>query len=187
MQLLIFVFTKWIYNDLVCFYKKVAMYWPLNFCMATWSLQLLKLSQHYLTSYTFSVESENFSAIDWNFIFLPAITHTLAPPVPTIVSVEAKSSTSISVQWAANKKDGSSPVIGYVVEYRPTLNPASPFKTWVVAGYYFSTTLVDLTPSTEYEVRVREENALDRSNPSTSILTKTSELSKRCEFQTYQS
>ena len=73
-----------------------------------------------------------------------------------------------------------------MVEYRLTSNPASQFKTQVVEGEVFSTTLDDLTPSSEYEVRVKEENAVGRSDPSTSILTKTkhdSKLSMGSEFQ----
>ena len=98
-------------------------------------------------------------------------THTLAPSAPTIVYVEATSSTSISVQWNASKKDGGSPITGYVVEYRPTSNPS--FETQVVARDVFSTTLDGLTPLTEYDVRVRGENAVGRSVPSATLQTKT--------------
>ena len=69
-----------------------------------------------------------------------------------------------------------------MVEYRPTSNPA--FKTHLVEKD-LSATLDDLTPSTEYEVRVREDNALGHSDPSTSKLTKTKhdcELSMGSEF-----
>ena len=99
--------------------------------------------------------------------------HTLAPSAPTIVSVEATSSTSISVQWSASRKDGGSPITGYVVEYHEASDPASSFETQVVASDVFSTTLDDLTPSTEYDVRVRGENAVGRSDPSATINTKT--------------
>ena len=93
------------------------------------------------------------------------------PSAPTIVSVEAKSSTSISVQWNASKKDGGSPITGYVVEYSPTSNRS--FETQVVARDVFSMTLDGLTPSTEYDVRVRGENAVGRSDPSATLQTKT--------------
>ena len=93
------------------------------------------------------------------------------PSAPTIVSVEAKSSTSISVQWNASKKDGGSPITGYVVEYSPTSNHS--FETQVVARDVFSMTLDGLTPSTEYNVRVRGENAVGRSVPSATLRTKT--------------
>ena len=101
------------------------------------------------------------------------------------MSVEATSSTSISVQWTASKKDGGSPITGYLAEYRATLNPASPFETQVVERDVLSTTLESLTPSTEYEVRVMGENAVGRSDPSATKWTKTkaeSELSERSEF-----
>ena len=116
---------------------------------------------------------------------MPAITHTLAPSTPTIESVKATSSTSVSVQWATTKKEGSSPITGYVVEYRPTSNPESPFKTLMVEQHVLSTTLDDLTPSTEYEVRVREKNVVGHSDPSASKLAKTkpdSEFSTRSDF-----
>jgi len=104
-------------------------------------------------------------------IFLPTITHTLAPSAPTVVSVEATSSTSISVHWKASKKDGGSPITGYMVEYCPTSNPS--FETQVVTRDGFSTTLDGLTPSTEYDVRVRGENAVGCSAPSETRRTKT--------------
>ena len=87
------------------------------------------------------------------------------------MSVEATSSTSISVQWNASKKDGGSPITGYVVEYRPTSNPS--FETQVVARDVFFVTLDGLTFSTEYDVRVRGENAVGHSVPSTTKRTKT--------------
>ena len=102
---------------------------------------------------------------------MSAITHTLVPSAPTIVSVEANSSTSISVQWNASKRDGGSPITGYMVEYSPTSNPS--FETQVVARDVFSVILDGLTPSTEYDVRVRGENAVGRSVPSATKRTKT--------------
>ena len=109
-------------------------------------------------------------------------THTLAPSAPTIVSVEATSYTSISVYWESSEKDGGSPITGYVVEYRPTSNHS--FETQVVERDIFSMTLDGLTPSTEYDVRVRGENAVGRSVPSATLRTKTDgELIKTSFFQ----
>ena len=109
----------------------------------------------------------------FTIIYLPNTTHALAPSAPTIVSAEATSFTSISVQWDASKNDRGCPIIGYVVEYRAALDPASSSKTQVVARDVFSTTLDGLTPSTEYDVRVRGENAVGRSVPSVTMRTKT--------------
>ena len=89
---------------------------------------------------------------------LLAITHTLVPSAPTILAVEATSSTSISVKWAACTNDGGSSITGYVVECRPALEPASPFETHLLGEDVVLTTLDNLAPSTEYEVRVRLEN-----------------------------
>ena len=100
-------------------------------------------------------------------------TRTLAPSAPTIVSVEATSSTSISIQWNASKKDGGSPIIGYVVEYRTASDPASTFVTQVVARNLLSVTLDGLTPSSEYDVRVRGKNAVGCSVPSATKRAKT--------------
>ena len=100
-------------------------------------------------------------------------THTLVPTAPTILAVEATSSTSISVKWAACTNDGGSPITGYIVEHRSALDPASPFETNLVGEDVYSTTLDSLAPSTEYEVRVRVENAVGRSQPSVTIETKT--------------
>ena len=109
-------------------------------------------------------------------------THTLAPSAPTIVLVEATSSTSISIQWESSKKDGGSPITGYMVEYRPTSNTS--FETQAVTRDVFSTTLDGLIPSTEYDVRVRGENAVGRSDPSATLRTKTDgELIKTSFFQ----
>ena len=68
------------------------------------------------------------------------------------------------------------------MEYRPTSNPS--FETQVVARDVFSTTLDGLTPSTEYDVRVRGENAVGRSVPSATLQTKTDgELIETSFFQ----
>ena len=104
---------------------------------------------------------------------LLAITHTLAPSAPTILAVEATSSTSISVKWAACTNDGGSSITGYVVEYCPALYPASPFETHLLGEDVILTTLDNLAPSTEYEVRVRVENAVGRSDPSVTMRAKT--------------
>ena len=85
--------------------------------------------------------------------------------------VEATSSTSISVYWESSENDGGSPITGYMVEYSPTSNPS--FETQAVAKDVFSTSLNGLTPSTEYDVRVRGENAVGRSVPSAILRTKT--------------
>ena len=100
-------------------------------------------------------------------------THTLVPAAPTILAVEATSSTSISLKWAACTNDGGSSITGYLVEYRPALDPASPFETHLLGEDVFSTTLDGLTPSTEYDMRVRGENAVGSSDPSTTMRTKT--------------
>ena len=102
-----------------------------------------------------------------------AITHTLAPSVPTILAVEATSSTSISVKWAACTNDGGSPITGYLVQYRPVLDPTSPFETHLFGEDVVLTTLDNLAPSTEYEVRVRVKNAVGRSDPSVTMRAKT--------------
>ena len=59
------------------------------------------------------------------------------------------------------------------MEYRPALEPASPFETHLLGQDVFSTTLDGLTPSTEYDVRVRVENAVGRSEPRVTMQTKT--------------
>ena len=59
------------------------------------------------------------------------------------------------------------------MEYHPALDPASPFETHLLGQDVFSTTLDGLTPSTEYDVRVRVENAVGRSDPSATMRTKT--------------
>ena len=109
----------------------------------------------------------------WSTLPLLVITHTLVPAAPTILAVEATSSTSLSVKWAACTDDGGSSITGYVVEHRPALDPASPFETQLLGEDVFSTTLDILAPSTEYEVRVRVENAVGRSDPSVTMQTKT--------------
>ena len=70
-------------------------------------------------------------------------------------------------------KDRGSSITGYVVEYRPTSNPASPFETQVVERDVSSTALESLVPSTKYEVRVRGENAVGWGVPSVTMWTKT--------------
>ena len=89
------------------------------------------------------------------------------------MSVEATSSTSVSVQWNASKKDGGSPITGYVVEYHTASDPGSSLETQVVARDLLFVTLDGLTPSTEYDVRVRAENAVGRSVPSATMRART--------------
>ena len=60
-----------------------------------------------------------------------------------------------------------------MVEYHAASDPESSFETQVVARDVFSTTLDGLTSSTEYDVRVRGENAVGRSVPSVTMRTKT--------------
>ena len=111
-----------------------------------------------------------------------AITHTLVPSAPTILAVEATSSTSISVKWAACTNEGGSSITGYVVEYRPALDSASPFETHLLGEDDVSTTLDDLSPSTEYEVRVTVKNAVGHSDPSVTMRAKT-EVDGELNFQ----
>ena len=90
-------------------------------------------------------------------ISLPTNTHTLAPSKPTNVVVEAKSSTSIDVEWDECTSDGGSPITNYIVEYRPTSDQR--FKMKSVRGD-LHTTLTNLKPSTVYEVRVKGQNVM---------------------------
>ena len=109
----------------------------------------------------------------WSALLLPTITHTLVPAVPTILAVEATSPTSISVKWAACTNDQGSPITGFVVEYYGVADPASHFETQVFASDVLSATLDHLTPSTEYRVRVRVENAVGHSVPSVTMRVRT--------------
>ena len=59
------------------------------------------------------------------------------------------------------------------MEYHPTLDPASSFEIHLLGQDVFSTTLGSLAPSTEYDLRVRVENAIGRSDPSVIMQTKT--------------
>ena len=52
-------------------------------------------------------------------------------------------------------------------------DPASSFETQVVRHTVFSMTLDGLTPYTEYDVRVRGQNAVGRSVPSVTVKTRT--------------
>ena len=52
------------------------------------------------------------------------------------------------------------------------MDPTSPFETHLLEDVVL-TTLDNLAPSTEYEVRVRVENAVGRSDPSVTMRAKT--------------
>ena len=114
------------------------------------------------------------------------ITHSLVPPsAPTIGVVMATSSTSISVQWAASTNDGGSPITGYVVEYRNASDSASQFVMRSVGRGVLTATVVGLAPFTTYDVRVRGENIVGRSDPSTTVQRRTDpdgELIKICDI-----
>ena len=96
----------------------------------------------------------------------------------------ATSSTSISVQWAASTNDGGSPITGYVVEYRNASDSASQFMMRSGRGV-LTTTVIGLAPFTTYDVRVRGENLVGRSDPSTTVQRRTDpdgELIKICDI-----
>ena len=82
------------------------------------------------------------------------------------------------MKWAACTNDGGSSITGYLVEYRPALNRESPFETHFLGEEVFSSTVDGLAPSTKYEVRVRVENAVGRSQPSVTMETKTKDNGK---------
>ena len=84
------------------------------------------------------------------------------------------------------QKDGGSPITGYVVEYHVASDPASSFETQVVRHDVFSTTLNGLTPSTEYEVRVRGENAVGHSVSSVTKRTMTDGEANYFQGATFQ-
>ena len=97
----------------------------------------------------------------------------------------ATSSSSISVQWAASTNDGGSPITGYVVEYRNASDSASQFMIHSVRRDVLTATVVGLVPFTTYDVRVRGENAVGRSDPSTTVQRRTDpdgELIKTCDI-----
>ena len=114
------------------------------------------------------------------------ITHSLVPPsAPTVGVVMATSSTSISVQWTASTTDGGSPITGYVVEYRNTSDSASQFMMRSVGRDILTTTVIGLVPFTTYDVRVRGENIVGRSDPSTIVQRRTDpdgKLIKTCDI-----
>ena len=60
-----------------------------------------------------------------------------------------------------------------MVEYHAASDPESSFETQLVARDVFFATLDGLTSSTEYDVRVRGENAVGHSVPSRTMRTKT--------------
>ena len=71
------------------------------------------------------------------------------------------------------------------MEYHTASDPASSFDTQVVARGLLFVTLDGLTPSTEYDVRVRGENAVGRSDSSATLRTKTDgELTELLEVTT---
>ena len=99
------------------------------------------------------------------------------------MSVEETTSTLQSVQLAACTNYRGNSIPSYMLGCHPTLNRASPLETLVVDRDY----LDDHTPYNEDEVRVREENAVEHSAPSSSRWTKSkpnSKLSKEVKLFT---
>jgi len=75
-----------------------------------------------------------------------------APAPPTVTTA---SPTSLLVKWTP-PSDTLSAIVGYDLEYR--VEGEGRYATWTHDGEATDATLTDLTPSTQYEVRVRASN-----------------------------
>ena len=85
------------------------------------------------------------------------------PDSPSPPEVSDITTNSLKLSWRA-PKDGHSPIINYVVEYRKTGE-----KDWtLVPGDVVSTTYLveDLTPRTSYRFRISAVNKIGSSRPS---------------------
>ena len=98
--------------------------------------------------------------------------HTVPPSPPVILDAMATGPTSMSLQWEASTDDGGSTLTNYVVEYR--LSQEAEFSdVIIISADELSTTIIGLTPYGQYEVRVRGENIVGRSEPSGSLMAQT--------------
>lgn len=91
--------------------------------------------------------------------------YTVPPSAPTLLTVTAMSSSTISVEWAAAQNDGGSPITGYTVEYRAQGNTGE-FTAVSVDESTRSTLLSELAPFIMYDIRVRALNVIGQSDPS---------------------
>ena len=77
------------------------------------------------------------------------------PEAPTVSAPEG-SSTSLLVSWKAPDRNGGPPLTGYGVEYRQ--GTVGDWKAWQHDGTATSTTITELRPHTDYQVRVQALN-----------------------------
>ena len=100
-----------------------------------------------------------------SFWSVPAYNATLSAfPInqPTGITASEKTSTSFRVSWKVPKAAEGITVTGYKVRYRPTVfgqNTPSPYIEMSTAGTETTIELIDLTPSTSYEIGVRALSA----------------------------
>ena len=88
-----------------------------------------------------------------------AVTDTAEPPDSPVVSISDGTRTSLVVGWDAPDNAGRPAVTDYDVEYREVTDPVSSWNSDADHdGTGLSITLTDLTPGTDYEVRVLARN-----------------------------
>ena len=85
------------------------------------------------------------------------VTDVTAPGQPERPTVEAASSTSLTVTWTAPASTGT-PISGYNVEYRATVGD-EPFTRRTTSGSVRSLSISGLEPDTAYQVQVQARNA----------------------------
>ena len=87
------------------------------------------------------------------------VTDTDEPPDSPTVSISDGTRTSLTVEWTAPDNAGRPAITDYDVEYRKVTDPLSSWNSDAEHdGTGLSTTLTELTPGTEYQVRVLARN-----------------------------
>ena len=105
---------------------------------------------------------------------------TTVPNAPSITSISAPSSSSISLSWSL--PSGPAAITGYDVQYRET--GTTSWSSWSHSGTSRSATITGLDASTEHDVQVQAQNASGSSAWSATGMATTDEADVAPDFGT---
>jgi hypothetical protein len=115
----------------------------------------------YVNTYTFTVVTNNGSAVVATSAASNAITPASIPVAPLVATSQVASDTSIDVAWIPSSSTGGAPLYGYKITYWKSDNGGNPINSTkaelVVSNTYV--TLTGLSPSTMYVINVASCNA----------------------------
>ncbi len=109
------------------------------------------------------------------FLIIPNAQAATVPDPPTGVSAIPISPTSVSFNWFAPQNNGSSPITGYIIEYKIT---TSSYSTLATPGNVTTYTSTSLATGKTYIFRISTINSIGTSQPSSEVVATPTSNSK---------